>query len=591
MKGLSIHRADKEEDALNLLFIGDTNRAVSETPKNDASTRSHCIFIIQIETQKHGMDVKTVSKLHLVDLSGSESMTKITLGASKDELVGERLNEAKYINLSLHYLAQVIEALNKRLRGEMIHVPYRNSMMTMVLRDSLGGNCKTKMIATVNPTPEEIYESLSTCRFAEGVAKIKNDAQKNEVADPAIIIQRLKKENAELKAEIALLKGGNQSDHLEAEDIDKCQKIVEEFIANKDPSATIVLADKLKINQCFYHFKHIYLDLQKRGGGKIQSVEGPSKGNDELNSEIQRLKMLVKQRDNEIIILVNLLNKKKSENGISQEQSTYVKLDHDEDAKVYQPTEYKPMVFPSHKEEVKEKEVRSYDNDPPGKIVAEPLFKKAYSPIRNEPQKPSEIKSMIGNYENIKPEDLMDRTKAFEMFRKSYRKNEAMEDNKELLKEKFTIGKKLGMEVNATRGKIRDLTNRLENLRKDNALRGMVDRNGEIIKTPEEDQLQSDINNVKAIYQNQYSELKELKADIERIQALLERSKDRMKKDFEQWFEMMLKQYQMASSGEKSIHTGISAASSIRDPKVNESLTAFYKARDEIYKSAAESQI
>lgn len=75
MRGLSIHRADKEEDALNLLFIGDTNRAVSETPKNDASTRSHCIFIIQIEAQKHGEDVKTVSKLHLVDLSGSESKT------------------------------------------------------------------------------------------------------------------------------------------------------------------------------------------------------------------------------------------------------------------------------------------------------------------------------------------------------------------------------------------------------------------------------------------------------------------------------------------------------------------------------------
>ncbi len=73
MKNLSIHRAENEEEALNLLFIGDTNRAVSETPKNDASTRSHCIFIIQIEAQKYGEDVKTISKLHFVDLSGSES--------------------------------------------------------------------------------------------------------------------------------------------------------------------------------------------------------------------------------------------------------------------------------------------------------------------------------------------------------------------------------------------------------------------------------------------------------------------------------------------------------------------------------------
>lgn len=73
MKNLSIHLAKNEEDALDLLFIGDTNRVVSETPKNDASTRSHCIFIIQIEAQKYGEDVKTVSKLHIVDLSGSES--------------------------------------------------------------------------------------------------------------------------------------------------------------------------------------------------------------------------------------------------------------------------------------------------------------------------------------------------------------------------------------------------------------------------------------------------------------------------------------------------------------------------------------
>ena len=71
-----MHKAEAEEDALNLLFIGDTNRVVSETPKNDASTRSHCIFIITIETRKPGSEVKSVSRLHLVDLSGSERIGK-----------------------------------------------------------------------------------------------------------------------------------------------------------------------------------------------------------------------------------------------------------------------------------------------------------------------------------------------------------------------------------------------------------------------------------------------------------------------------------------------------------------------------------
>ena len=114
-----------------------------------------------------GEDVKTVSKLHLVDLSGSERV-------SQTGIDGKTLKEAKYINLSLHYLEQVIVCLNKKAKGQQIHIPYRNSMMTQVLRDSLGGNCKTKMIATISMDRDDVYESLSTCRFAKRVSKIQN---------------------------------------------------------------------------------------------------------------------------------------------------------------------------------------------------------------------------------------------------------------------------------------------------------------------------------------------------------------------------------------------------------------------------------
>lgn len=155
LKNLSIHRAENEEDALNLLFIGDTNRAVSDTPMNDASTRSHCIFIIQLEAQKPGEDVKKVSKLQLVDLSGSERV-------GKSAVDGKTLEEAKNINVSLFYLQQVIINLNKKLRGENVHVPYRSGMMTMMLRDSIGGNCKTRMIATIHAKQAHLHESLDT---------------------------------------------------------------------------------------------------------------------------------------------------------------------------------------------------------------------------------------------------------------------------------------------------------------------------------------------------------------------------------------------------------------------------------------------
>jgi len=80
--------------------------------------------------------------------------------------------------------------------------------MTMVLRDSLGGNCKTKMVATVSAEAVDLYEGLSTCRFARSVSLIQNKITRNERVDPGVIISRLKKEVAELKAELAIAKGG-----------------------------------------------------------------------------------------------------------------------------------------------------------------------------------------------------------------------------------------------------------------------------------------------------------------------------------------------------------------------------------------------
>jgi kinesin family protein 6/9 len=150
----------------------------------------------------------------------------------------------------------------------------------MVLRDSLGGNCKTKMIATVSAEADDIYESLSTCRFAKRVSKIQNLVSRNEQVDPGIIIQRLKREVAELKAELALARGEQVKESLTSEDIDRCNKMVEEFIDTTDPSKTLVLADRLMINQCFYHFKHLFKDMLKKKGGKgALEFSGPNFGN------------------------------------------------------------------------------------------------------------------------------------------------------------------------------------------------------------------------------------------------------------------------------------------------------------------------
>ncbi|KAF4736788.1 Kinesin- protein 6, partial [Perkinsus olseni] len=143
LRGLSVNTVPNEEEALNLLFLGDTNRVVAETPMNDSSTRSHCMFIIWIEATIPGSDTVRRSKLHLVDLAGSERI-------KKTQVDGQLANESRYINVSLHFLEQVIVCLHEKATGKRSHIPYRNSMMTSVLRDSLGGNCRTSMIGTLS---------------------------------------------------------------------------------------------------------------------------------------------------------------------------------------------------------------------------------------------------------------------------------------------------------------------------------------------------------------------------------------------------------------------------------------------------------
>ncbi len=114
-----------------------------------------------------GTDVKSISKLHLVDLSGSERIHK-----SGNDIDAKTMQEGKYINQSLFMLQMVIMTLNKKAKGEDVHIPFRNSMMTMILRDSLGGNCNTKMIATISALQDDMGESLGTCRFARSVQLI-----------------------------------------------------------------------------------------------------------------------------------------------------------------------------------------------------------------------------------------------------------------------------------------------------------------------------------------------------------------------------------------------------------------------------------
>ncbi len=169
LRNLSLHSVCSGQEALDVFLYGNLNRIISSTPMNDASSRSHCIFSLHLETAAGGeTGLVRTSKLNIVDLAGSERI-------QKSKLREQDVREAKYINKSLHFLEQVISSLAKKTH----HVPYRNSVLTSLLRDSLGGMCKTVMVANISSDGENYKESIATCRFAQrcGMVLVRPDAE------------------------------------------------------------------------------------------------------------------------------------------------------------------------------------------------------------------------------------------------------------------------------------------------------------------------------------------------------------------------------------------------------------------------------
>uniref|UniRef100_K3WMA2 Kinesin-like protein n=1 Tax=Globisporangium ultimum (strain ATCC 200006 / CBS 805.95 / DAOM BR144) TaxID=431595 RepID=K3WMA2_GLOUD len=212
-RNLGVYEAVSEEEALNLLFLGNMNRVTSDTPMNQASSRSHSIFTVMIEARPIDSDIIVTSKLHLVDLAGSERVYK-------REGTQRMRSEGKHINLSLHHLEQVILSLRAKKKNSAVakgyHIPYRNSMLTSVLRGSLGGNCKSVFIATLNPENEFTDESISTCRFMQRCSEVSVDIAVNSEIDSEKRIAALEHANSQLERD-----DENDEDPDEDEDEDK----------------------------------------------------------------------------------------------------------------------------------------------------------------------------------------------------------------------------------------------------------------------------------------------------------------------------------------------------------------------------------
>jgi hypothetical protein len=196
VEDLSTYVVSSFSDIEYWLSVGNKYRATAATGMNDKSSRSHSVVTIILTQSRaeEGEEMSKVSKINLIDLAGSER-------SSVAQTTGERLKEGGNINRSLHTLGKVIALLSEKSSGKRkkVFIPYRDSTLTWLLKESLGGNSKTAMIATISPADIHYEESLSTLRYAQQARSIVNIAKINE--DPGSRLIR------ELRAEIERLRG------------------------------------------------------------------------------------------------------------------------------------------------------------------------------------------------------------------------------------------------------------------------------------------------------------------------------------------------------------------------------------------------
>ncbi|KAH0572735.1 Kinesin-like protein [Spironucleus salmonicida] len=560
VSGLSAHQTANIEAALNVLWNGDLNRIVTATSQNQASSRSHCVFTMHLRSKQANSDVIRQSKFHFVDLAGSERVGKT--GAD-----GKVLEQAKYINSSLFYLEMVIHALAKKDP----HVPYRNSMMTFFLRDSLGGNCKTCMLATLGFEVYNLQETISTCQFAQNVAMIKNAAVVNEDVDPKLLIKRLKEENLRLKEELKLLKEGdsaNANKNISQDEENTIREIVNAYIANPDQSFTLDVGSWWKLQIGIRMMKLMILEGGQQSA-QIQPVVTQKVF--ESDSEIERLKQLLQQRDAEIEILTQMVG---GEADVKKEQVKGPMYDYEQIEQDYQSrpvSEQNEVEFPPNPSFQQNTVIQNSNsisivknnsmNSPPQvlqqqqKSLPEQQIK---AQILSNPGALCKIPIASLTLQTLKSEQIL-----FQNFLKTYYNNGEITSQKQLLKELYGQAKQLANLVQQQRGQA-------ENLKAE--ILKIVEISGR--ETEESDFLKQKLAGLSSEYKEGVQGLRETKAQVEGLEAEIGRGKTQIKKDFVRWYKYAVQVVSQRIKQDTDFNVGVGDC--------EDDIKAFYEMKDKM---------
>ncbi|KAL6086351.1 hypothetical protein STEG23_000149 [Scotinomys teguina] len=343
VKGCTERFVSSPEEILDVIDEGKSNRHVAVTNMNEHSSRSHSIFLINIKQENIETEQKLSGKLYLVDLAGSEKVSKT--GAE-----GAVLDEAKNINKSLSALGNVISALAE---GTKSYVPYRDSKMTRILQDSLGGNCRTTMFICCSPSSYNDAETKSTLMFGQRAKTIKNTASVNLELTAEQWKKKYEKEKektkaqketiAKLEAELSRWRNGEnvpETERLAGEDSALGAELCEETPVNDNSSIVVRIApeERQKYEE---EIRRLYKQLDDK--------------DDEINQQSQLIEKLKQQMLDQEELLVST----RGDNEKVQQELSHLQSENDaakdEVKEVLQALEELAVNYDQKSQEVEEK--------------------------------------------------------------------------------------------------------------------------------------------------------------------------------------------------------------------------------------------
>ncbi|KAJ3181557.1 Kinesin-like protein kif9 [Gaertneriomyces sp. JEL0708] len=539
VKGLAVKIANSEEEALSYLFEGETVRSIAEHQLNRNSSRSHCIFTMYVESRSRLESSEKVlySKLNLVDLAGSERL-------SKTQTTGVMLREAMYINKSLTFLEQVIIALADKRRG---HIPYRQSKLTNVLRDALGGNCNTLMIANIRCERDYIEETISTLRFATRMMCVTTTPEINVQYDPLALIKKYEREIKELKQELSMHDTLANRSHVHHEPFTDAQKLelqrqVKAYLQNEEEELEVVSLRQIK--ELFSQFRTLY-KAQERETEDWQRIHR------------SQLKLQPSATREEAVDTHAVMSKADKDDGVGELEGTGFGVglapsggraggmagaragNKDKRRKSRIPSTTLPPA------QSLTSLVQASTTNEAEELLREPALE-ADQPILSS-QKPSDhaIAPEQANLHALpplpKPRALAPSSRAdeFEAFKrgKGSEMNRILIENKGILKEKKRQAKELAEQVNEVKRQIDVHKTKIEGKRQTRSTTVAAGSGEDVIIDEEEYILLSALKELRQQYRDYYDQLGSMRSDIDYCSRLVDQCRQKLMTEFEQWYE------------------------------------------------------